>query len=108
MKLLLDAPEHLWRLIERKEYYRATWLFLLSRGVHRALTHDDATEGSSWDTKGILIMVCQHPFAEPEPRLTTSIGPVSSCATTVGNCRPVQTSDFSQGNLIATGAFTIA
>lgn len=57
MKLLLDAPEHLWRLIERREYYRAAWLFLLSRGVHRALTHDDATEGSSWETKGISITV---------------------------------------------------
>jgi len=66
MKLLLDAPEHLWRLIERREYYRATWLFLLSRGVHRALTHDDATEGSSWETKGISIMVYEHPSAEPK------------------------------------------
>ncbi|KAF9654215.1 hypothetical protein BDM02DRAFT_3182042 [Thelephora ganbajun] len=55
MKLLLDAPEHLWRLIERREYYRATWLFLLSRGVHRALTHDDATEESGWEAKGISI-----------------------------------------------------
>jgi len=57
MKLLLDAPEHLWRLIERREYYRAAWLFLLSRGVHRALTHDDAAEGSSWEVKGISITV---------------------------------------------------
>ncbi|KAH9486511.1 Conserved oligomeric Golgi complex subunit 1 [Psilocybe cubensis] len=37
MKLLLDAPEHLWRLIERKQYYQAAWLFLLARVVHRTL-----------------------------------------------------------------------
>lgn len=59
MKLLLDAPEHLWRLIERREYYRATWLFLLSRGVHRAFTHDDVVEGPSWTTKGISITVTE-------------------------------------------------
>ena len=57
MKLLLDAPEHLWRLIEKREYYRATWLFLLSRGVHRALTHDDAMDRPSWEAKGISITV---------------------------------------------------
>ncbi|KAJ7705997.1 hypothetical protein B0H17DRAFT_1192554 [Mycena rosella] len=31
MKLLLDAPEYLWRLIERKKYFTAAWLFLLAR-----------------------------------------------------------------------------
>jgi hypothetical protein len=72
MKLLLDAPEHLWRLIERREYYRATWLFLLSRGVHRALAHDDATEGASWETKGISIAVCRYPPEKLEPPLTAS------------------------------------
>ncbi|KAG5735666.1 Conserved oligomeric Golgi complex subunit 1, partial [Termitomyces sp. T112] len=25
IKLLLDAPEHLWRLIERKKYFQAAW-----------------------------------------------------------------------------------
>ena len=67
MKLLLDAPEHLWRLIERREYYRATWLFLLSRGVHRALTHDDVVEGLNWATMGISISVCRHSCAKLQP-----------------------------------------
>ncbi|KAI0095095.1 hypothetical protein BDY19DRAFT_988865 [Irpex rosettiformis] len=46
LKLLLDAPEHLWRFMERKLYLHAAWLFLLSRVVHRSLLRaedDDAT-----------------------------------------------------------------
>nr|AAZ14911.1 conserved hypothetical protein [Coprinellus disseminatus] len=31
VKVLLDAPEHLWRLIERKDYLLAAWLFLFTR-----------------------------------------------------------------------------
>ncbi|KAI0673317.1 hypothetical protein C8Q78DRAFT_1067674 [Trametes maxima] len=51
VKLLLDAPEHLWRLMERKSYLNATWLFLLARVVHRALTQDD--DDQSWHAYGI-------------------------------------------------------
>lgn len=58
MKLLLDAPEHLWRLIERKEYFRAAWLFLLARVVHRALMQDDADEDRNWQLQGISVVVC--------------------------------------------------
>lgn len=108
MKLLLDAPEHLWRLIERREYYRATWLFLLSRGVHRALTHDDATEGPSWETKGISIAVHRYPSANLEPSLTVFIGSISSRTKTVGNGCTVQATDIPQGDSITTRAFTIA
>lgn len=107
MKLLLDAPEHLWRLIERKEYYRATWLFLLSRGVHRALTHDDNVEGSSWETKGISITVCCYTSQTPEPGFTVLIGPVPPRSTTMGNGCPVQTTDISQGNFVTAGTFVI-
>lgn len=57
MKLLLDAPEHLWRLIERKEYFRAAWLFLLARVVHHALIHDDADEDRNWQLQGISVSV---------------------------------------------------
>ncbi|KAL4241838.1 Conserved oligomeric Golgi complex subunit 1 [Abortiporus biennis] len=48
MKLLLDAPEHLWRLIERRSYLHAAWLFLLSRVVHRALSRTDEEEEVGW------------------------------------------------------------
>ncbi|KAI0347787.1 hypothetical protein BDW22DRAFT_1319545 [Trametopsis cervina] len=55
LKLLLDAPEHLWRLIERKLYLHAAWLFLLSRVVHRSLLRDEGDEDITWHTLGIHI-----------------------------------------------------
>ncbi|GJE85819.1 vacuolar protein sorting-associated family 51 protein [Phanerochaete sordida] len=42
LKLLLDSPEHLWRLMEKKMYLHAAWLFLLSRVVHRSLLRHSA------------------------------------------------------------------
>ncbi|KAG0707485.1 hypothetical protein DFH29DRAFT_979807 [Suillus ampliporus] len=56
IKLLLDAPEHLWRLIEREKYFHATWLFMLARVVHRALSHDDDQDDESWLSQGINAM----------------------------------------------------
>ncbi|KAG1762933.1 hypothetical protein EDD22DRAFT_1025278 [Suillus occidentalis] len=53
IKLLLDAPEHLWRLIEREKYFHATWLFMLARVVHRALSHDDEQDEDSWLNQGV-------------------------------------------------------
>ncbi|TFK56658.1 hypothetical protein OE88DRAFT_44417 [Heliocybe sulcata] len=53
IKLLLDAPEHIWRLLERKQYLRAAWLFLLARVVHRALINDDADNEETWESHGI-------------------------------------------------------
>ncbi|KAK0456031.1 hypothetical protein EV421DRAFT_1749997 [Armillaria borealis] len=53
IKLLLDAPEHLWRLIERKKYFTATWLLLLSRVVHRALIQHDQQEEDTWTSQGL-------------------------------------------------------
>ncbi|KAI0734996.1 hypothetical protein C8Q76DRAFT_710587 [Earliella scabrosa] len=54
VKLLLDAPEHLWRLMERKSYLNAAWLFLLARVVHRALSQED--DDQSWQAYGIDVM----------------------------------------------------
>ncbi|KIJ22089.1 hypothetical protein PAXINDRAFT_95519 [Paxillus involutus ATCC 200175] len=56
IKLLLDAPEHLWRLIEREKYFQATWLFLLARVVHRGLIRDDAQDDESWSNHGIDVL----------------------------------------------------
>ena len=56
VKLLLDAPEHLWRLIESKAYLNAAWLFLLARVVHRALSQEE--DDQSWQAYGIDVMVC--------------------------------------------------
>lgn len=55
--MLLDTPEHLWRLIERKKYFQATWLFLLARVVHRALVRDDDQDEESWGNQGIDVIV---------------------------------------------------
>ncbi|TFK36962.1 hypothetical protein BDQ12DRAFT_608918 [Crucibulum laeve] len=55
MKLLLDAPEHLWRLIERKKYLPAAWLFLLARVVHRVLVRDDEQD-ETWNSQGVDVM----------------------------------------------------
>jgi hypothetical protein len=57
IKLLLDAPEHLWRLIEREKYFHATWLFMLARVVHRALSHDDEQDEDSWLNQGVNVVV---------------------------------------------------
>jgi hypothetical protein len=57
IKLLLDAPEHLWRLLERKKYFQAGWLFLLARVVHRALVRDDDQDEENWAKQGIDVMV---------------------------------------------------
>jgi len=58
IKLLLDAPEHLWRLIEQEKYFHATWLFMLARVVHRALSRDDDLQDeSSWLNQGIDVSV---------------------------------------------------
>ncbi|KAJ7281088.1 hypothetical protein C8J57DRAFT_1057375 [Mycena rebaudengoi] len=63
LKLLLDAPEYLWRLIERKKYFTAAWLFLLARVVHRALVRDDEQDEDTWSAQGLDI-VEQFPLAE--------------------------------------------
>jgi len=59
MKLLLDTPEHLWRLLERKRFLHAGWLFLLARVIHHALVRP-AVEGDEedWKTYGIDVEVC--------------------------------------------------
>jgi uncharacterized membrane protein YhhN len=57
MKLLLDTPEHLWRLIERQKYLSAAWLFLLARVVYRALVRQDDQDEQSWARLGIDVLV---------------------------------------------------
>ena len=56
LKLLLDSPEHLWRLLEKKMFLHAAWLFLLSRVVHRSLSRHGADEDDEgWAALGIDI-----------------------------------------------------
>lgn len=56
IKLLLDAPEHLWRLIDRKKYLPAAWLFLLTRVVHRALVRSEEHDEETWNNLGIDVL----------------------------------------------------
>ncbi|KZV99053.1 hypothetical protein EXIGLDRAFT_726529 [Exidia glandulosa HHB12029] len=57
IKLLLDAPEHLWHLLEQRKFLHAAWLFLLSRVVYRALVNaDDTDEETIWQAKGIDVL----------------------------------------------------
>ncbi|KZT75023.1 hypothetical protein DAEQUDRAFT_17744 [Daedalea quercina L-15889] len=53
LKLLLDAPEHLWRFMEQRMYLRAAWLFLTARVVHRTLLQEDEDVDHSWHDYGI-------------------------------------------------------
>ncbi|KAE9400616.1 hypothetical protein BT96DRAFT_819083 [Gymnopus androsaceus JB14] len=55
IKLLLDVPEHLWRMLEKKKYFPAAWLYLLSRVVHRALVREDQDE-EAWQSQGIDVL----------------------------------------------------
>lgn len=57
IKLLLDTPEHLWRMMEKRQYYTAAWLFLLARVVHRALLEDGEDEEESWGSYDIQVAV---------------------------------------------------
>nr|AEN14428.1 conserved hypothetical protein [Lentinula edodes] len=55
VKLLLDVPEHLWRILEKKKYLSAAWLYLLSRVVHRALVREEQDD-EAWRNQGIDIL----------------------------------------------------
>ena len=57
MKLLLDTPEHIWRLLEKKNYLHAGWLFLLARIVYQALVRDGAEDEDDWTAHSINILV---------------------------------------------------
>jgi len=57
VKLLLDTPEHIWRLLEKKKYLHAGWLFLLARIIYQALVRDDAENEADWTSHGIDVLV---------------------------------------------------
>ncbi|KAI9444853.1 hypothetical protein H4582DRAFT_855570 [Lactarius indigo] len=57
MKLLLDTPEHIWRLLEKKKYLHAGWLFLLARIIYQALVRTDTEdEEDDWRAQGIDVL----------------------------------------------------
>ncbi|KAI9512526.1 hypothetical protein F5148DRAFT_1007960 [Russula earlei] len=56
VKLLLDTPEHIWRLLEKKKYLHAGWLFLLARIIYQALVQGDAEDEVDWTSHGIDVL----------------------------------------------------
>jgi hypothetical protein len=57
VKLLLDTPEHIWRLLEKKKYLHAGWLFLLARIVYQELVRDGAEDEDDWTAHSINMVV---------------------------------------------------
>ncbi|KAF8326349.1 uncharacterized protein EI90DRAFT_3229915 [Cantharellus anzutake] len=58
LKLLMDAPEQLWRLLEKHQHLHASWLFSVSRVVFRNLVKNGDDEEDSeqpWISKGIVV-----------------------------------------------------
>ena len=71
VKLLLDTPEHIWRLLERKKYLHAGWLFLLARIIYQALVREDTEDESDWTSYGIDIQVCRFAYGLQLPVFMT-------------------------------------
>jgi len=102
MKLLLDAPEHLWRLIERKKFFQAAWLFLLARVVHRALVREDEQDEGSWSRQGVDVLVRMlNPLTTEDSSDKLLTEPISLDSTAVGRNLPVPLPNCPQGNVIA-------
>jgi hypothetical protein len=97
VKLLIDAPENLWRLIERKKYFSATWLFLLVRVVHRALVRDDEQD-SAWRGQGIDVPVSQFSLITRKVlRYRLSVR-IPSYTASMGCCFSISHTNYSQGD----------
>lgn len=94
LKLLLDAPEQLWRLLERHNYLHAAWLFLISRVVYRSLMRDESKDeydsDVSWEKSGIDVSVSILDLLALNKNLRMSLsGTIPSCPATVGHDQPV-------------------
>jgi hypothetical protein len=84
VKLLLDTPEHIWRLLEKKKYLHAGWLFLLARIVYQELVRDGVEDEDDWATHNInmsvrglvygLIAVNAHDIPGSIPSRSTAVG----------------------------------
>ena len=71
MKLLLDTPEHIWRLLEKKKYLHAGWLFILARIIYQALVRtDNEDEEDDWRAQGIDVSVCSAVYGSSVQVLT--------------------------------------
>jgi len=54
LKLLLDCPEHFWKLLERRQYLDAAWLFLVAQVVYHSLVDEEDEE--EWSDQNIDVL----------------------------------------------------
>jgi hypothetical protein len=101
LKLLLDAPEQLWRLLEKHNYLHAAWLFLISRVVYRSLTQgesqDDEDAELSWAKSGIDVSVRVDLAFTQGLSFIRHVGTIPTSPTPMGHNKPVPNADFTQG-----------
>ena len=97
MKLLLDTPEHIWRLLEKKKYLHAGWLFLLARIIYQALVRTDTEdEEDDWRAQGIDVPVCNAVYSSSVQVLTVVTGAISSSPAAMGHCFSVSSANYLQ------------
>lgn len=101
LKLLLDAPEQLWRLLEKHNYLHAAWLFLLSRVVYRSLTQDESQVDEdfevSWTKSGIDVSVGADLAHLQCPSFIKHVGTIPAGSAPMGHNKSVQDTNLSQG-----------
>jgi hypothetical protein len=89
IKLLLDAPEHLWRFIEGKKFLVASWLFQLSSVVHQALLNS-IEEENDWTDCGIDTVVSFQSFSSnPFAKSISPLAAVPPNRKTMGRCKTI-------------------
>ena len=102
MKLLLDTPEHIWRLLEKKKYLHAGWLFLLARIIYQALVRTDTEdEEDDWRAQGIDVPVCNAVHSLSVRVLTVATGAISSSSAAMGYCFSVSSANYLQSYTVS-------
>ena len=102
MKLLLDTPEHIWRLLEKKKYLHAGWLFLLARIIYQALVRTDTEdEEDDWRAQGIDVPVCNAVHSLSVRVLTVATGAISSSSAAMGHCFSVSGANYLQSYTVS-------
>jgi hypothetical protein len=98
VKLLLDTPEHIWRLLEKKNYLHAGWLFLLARIVYQALVRDGAEDEDDWTAHSINISVRGLVYGPVAANTHDIPGAIPSRSAAVGRCRTTEGADHVQSD----------
>ena len=98
VKLLLDTPEHIWRLLEKKKYLHAGWLFLLARIVYQELVRDGAEDDDEWSAHSINMVVRGLVYGLTSQYSRDIPGAIPSRSAAVGRCRTAEGADHVQSD----------